>query len=209
MAEVEAEKNKAIPAMKPGQRRDVTDKDGVNVLSDGPGRAKPETSKMILDWIGTITFDGNEPLENFVDNEGEGEKVVVLNHYVTGANGIAYKQGDVRHISKFLNGYGDRKQLENVRAAAKRLFDLKAIRLADSEESEQAWVEINPAQETPTYQQERERRMALEQEIKTLREAMSNAQVAQKEASPAGTETGGSQQQSGQPTQTDPNKPNF
>ena len=119
-----------------------------------------------------------------LEGEGTGDKCVVIIDYLCGANGNGFVRGDVRRLSKFINGYENPKVSRDViKAAAKRLFVIGAIRKATAEEMGEAWVEITEATETDAFQQERAKRVAAEQRLAELEE-----QFGVNKAESAGTE---------------------
>ena len=118
------------------------------------------------------------------ESEGEGDFAVVLVDLLTGAGGVSYTKGDVRRMSKFVNGFSDKSKVTVARSEARRLFDLNSIRFVSEEEKGHKKIVIEARQETSEVQLERERRIRAERENNRLREQLANAMMAQEAASP-------------------------
>lgn len=167
---------------------------------------------------GDISFEELGKLSEFpdsleVDNpeEGTGDFIVVLSDTLTGVEDESFKKGDVRRLSRVIMGF-EKPEIDRdfIKGRIKRLFALKAIRMASSEEVTMARknggaIEVIPENETNEVHVERNRRFALEQENERLRRSLQMAEAAQQQATPG--KAGSSEQaQTAAAAQNDPAK---
>lgn len=155
-----------------------------------PGEGQP---------LGDVTIETLGKLSSFpdltqVDNpaEGTGEWIVVLSDFLTGTGETeSFARGAVRRLSRVVVGLDDESVDRNlVKGRLKRLFTLRAIRMATNEEVAYAEqnagkIDIVEANETEAVQNERAKRLELEKENEQLRQALMNAGVAREEATPS------------------------
>lgn len=163
---------KSIATQTPDQEskgREVTD--GTLAVNPIATPKQSEQKSIVLEGLGDI-FDTENPEFNVPteeESEGQGEWMVVMVDIMTGANGVNYTKGDVRRLSKFVNGYGDKEKVSEVRNEVRRLFSAGAIRQATSSEKGQRKVEIGSGPANVEANREREERIRLEQENEALR----------------------------------------
>lgn len=141
------------------------------ITGAAPGTSEPvrRPSDGITLSIGGLGL-ASEVKTNDDPEYGEGEYVVVLTDILTGLN-QSYPKGSVRKISNFIANYGDEAHRDQNLADATRLFDLKAIRLANREEHGKGQVEL--VNESDELRMERERRRKAEEELDQFRKAAS------------------------------------
>lgn len=138
-------------------------------LGVGPGSFEHKPSDgLVLEGLGSLTEEELHLEEDLDPNAGSGDYVVVLHDTVAGA-GKTFSKGKVRRLSNFIPNFDDPAKVSQSRAIAKRLFDLKAIRLATSEEQGQDVVDLT--NESEALIQERNKRIALEQKLEQQRMA--------------------------------------
>lgn len=141
------------------------------ITGTAPGTSEPV--RRPSDGI-TLSIGGLGSMSEVVADDdpeyGEGEYVVVLSDVLSGVR-QSYPKGTVRKISNFIQNYGDEKHREQNLADATRLFDLKALRLANREEIGKGQVEL--VNETDELRLERERRRKAEEELDQFRKAAS------------------------------------
>ena len=118
--------------------------------------------------------------------EGTGEFVVILADYFTGVGeGDYFKKGDVRRMSRVIQGYADPKvNRDVVRGQIKRYLSIKAFRLATRDEQGQGHVEVTFETESDAVTLERNRRIQAENELELLRNQMGLAVEGQAQATP-------------------------
>jgi hypothetical protein len=165
-------------------------------LGDQPGTGAsrgpdPERSRGVrLEGLGSLDDVEDEDDSLSVDEEGEGDKVVILFDYVSGAPvrnkggdvvraAQPFTKGKVVRISRLLPSYG--RNQAAARAEAKRLLDQGAIRLATSEERDVDYVELAPDGNTPEAMRERNARIEAERKVEELTEELRLARMGQGE----------------------------
>lgn len=135
------------------------------------------------------------PMHGVHPEEGTGEYVVVLADYLSGSGENSFVKGAVRRLSNIIEGYDDPSiDRDVIKGRIKRFFDMKAIRIATKEEAGQDRVEVTLESESETVQNERNRRIAAENENAILRERLGMATEAQAAASPNAGASGAAQQ---------------
>jgi len=186
-----------------------------NIMGANPGTVTEESRRksLVLAGLGDIHSEEVAPqIAIGADNQGEGDRVVVLVDYVSGPNGEGFMRGNVRHLSRFFGNWGKEDELDNVRRGARRLFELEAIRLTTPEEAIMSQVTVTPASETTDVQKERDARIRAERELDLMRERVRVAEGAQAAASPtpSGGPVGHEKQGSGTAnTNKDDDSPEF
>jgi hypothetical protein len=138
-----------------------------SVIKETVAKSEKSDGQLTFEGLGDLSVPIEELDINIEDpNSGEGEYVVMMHEYVSGVNKV-YKKGDVRKLSKLLANYGVEEFVKDVRASAKRLVDLGAIRLATKEEQGKVWVEAGENSDAVAL--ERSKRIQLERELDTLK----------------------------------------
>lgn len=159
-----------------------------NFMGALPGTVNEDSRRksLVLAGLGDVHADDNNSKSALIgqDEPGEGDRVVVLSDYVSGPNGSGFVRGNVRFLSLFFAGWGDKELLPVVRKNAARLFELGAIRLATDDEAKLSQVDVTPSSETSDVQKERDARIRAERELEAMRLQLAAAQNAQSVASP-------------------------
>lgn len=160
-------------------------------------RKKSEADKSMLEAVGdvivgdspgatafhNIEFEGLGKLIDFPraageedTEEGTGEWCTVEADYMTGADGVGYKRGDVRRLSKFVQGYSDMTDStkDAVREEIRRLMEVGAFRIAAPDEQGAGSVDLGPRFVSHEVTSERSRRIKAERELEELRRGISN-----------------------------------
>jgi hypothetical protein len=136
------------------------------ISGDAPGTA--DRTNIVIEGLGNLNeIPDYDPAK---EEEGVGEHCVVMSHSHTGAHGAPFKRGDIRRLSKLVNGFDDPKtSKDDKKRAVYRLFSIGAIRLADRQESLLSHIELPLAEDSRELQDERTKRRTLERENEALR----------------------------------------
>lgn len=163
------------------QKGTMSEAPAVNTIS-GPetGSSRFLSNGMELEGLGTLNLDSPLP-EELNDNEGTGEKFVILSDIFSGVDGT-FKKGDVRRLSLLISGYTDSKvDREVVKSRIARIIKNKGMRIATGEEKNATWVEIKTHLENEDVQQIRDEKAMFEIENQKLREELIRMSGAGKE----------------------------
>lgn len=139
-----------------------------NVIKDGEAPGSLLQNKGVhLEGLGHLSDFPTDPDVN--QREGFGEHCVVLSDVLTGADGESYFKGDVKRLSLLVSGYGSKElPKDHVKAQIRRMFELRAVRLATDEEIAAGKVDISFQGESHEVQDERAKRIAAEKRVKEL-----------------------------------------
>lgn len=160
----------------------------------GPPPGTANRADIELEDLGKLS-EFPTPMHSVHPEEGTGEYVVVLADFLSGSGENTFVKGDVRRLSNIIQGYDDpRTDREVIKGRIKRFFDMKAIRLATAEEAGRDKVQVTLESESESVQNERNRRIAAENENRILRERLGLASEAQAAASPNAGASGQAQQ---------------
>lgn len=158
-----------------------------------PGQIQQARNIPETNWEGIGRIDDVSDLRKKEEDnsEGEGPYVVVLSDYVSGDKGNGFVKGNVRRISKLINGYSAHKNnedenvgKESIRIGANRLFELKAIRLANGQEIRMGQIDVGFGSDNAREQETNARLIQIEQENARLKMQLQSALDAQQKASP-------------------------
>lgn len=122
-----------------------------------------ELKGIYIEGLGNLDDLAKVVIPEDTENDGEGQKVVILHNLVTGVDGI-YRQGTVVRVSKLAPSWGKDKTL--AARQIKRLFTLEAIREANDLEQDSLYVELSA---NAAFELERNKRQAAQAEIERLR----------------------------------------
>lgn len=169
--------------LKPGQRR-------IHDPSD-PGQIPQATNLPEIHFEGIGRIDNIDDLrQKESEDEGDGPFCVVLVDYLSGDMGNAYFKGNVRRLSKLVSGFtvltekGDPESRDILRQLSHRLFNNKAVRLADATEIRTGQADISLSGETLNEQAMRARLIEIEQENQRLQMALRVAESAKAKVTP-------------------------